>query len=702
MPAVIWRRGYRPQPRYLENGGVFHPPFVKFVRPADDDAPERDAVEEGGKQPLEMWMCCPTCYQPILDKESKPVTWEWLCKAWRECPNEITVGVDEVNVRGFVHYETKTQRCGAPLWQAYARNEVSGVDTGIGVRGQLRDRMRNNFMFAYDAVSVRGVDRDRFGEYVPSFAAQIKANGMRLLKRDGVLPPRRLELASYIKRSMPDFFDFLIMDEVHQYKSKTSVQGRLAGVLANVVPQRVALTGTLMAGYAEDLFRVLYHFGPKSLRADFGHKDVHRWNDVYGFVERRILFRDRSDSLISKTRGVRTQDRNLPGALPGVLRYVLPNSVFIQLKDVVADLPPFREFHVSVPMSDDVTDYAEFQKSQSDVYTEVLDRMLAERQRLIDMEEDYRGATQIVSLFAQISQVYPEVCMRPEGFKVEHPAGGGYLLDYPALRADKLYPKEEKLIELCDKERKAGRRVLVYVAHTQKYDVQERIAEVLKAEGFRVRIMRSKDVSPSQRVRWISDRVREGVEVLICFSGLVEVGVDLLDFPTIIWYEVDYQTARVRQASRRSWRIGQTEDVNVYYLTYAASKQTQALYLVSQKVRASLAIEGNVTRDGLAGVDDSDISGQSIARMLVESGLDNTGGFESKIRFASDGDVHEMAGELVVTDHDVWDLEAYETDGGITADVVDALTELELMDDASDDGVIDGVVLSVDDVSLAP
>ena len=148
---------------------------------------------------------------------------------------------------------------------------------------------------------------------------------------------------------------------------------------------------------------------------------------------------------------------------------------------------------------------------------------------------------------------------------------------------------------------------------------------------------------------------------------------------------MDYQTARVRQASRRSWRIGQDKPVNVYFLTYAESKQTQALHLVSEKVMASLAVEGNVTREGLAGVNQRDISGQSIARMLVESGLENKGGFEGKVRFASDSDVSNIAGELAVTDRDVWDLAAYETDEG-------------LMDESK---VIDGAVTSVDGVKVS-
>jgi hypothetical protein len=41
--------------------------------------------------------------------------------------------------------------------------------------------------------------------------------------------------------------------------------------------------------------------------------------------------------------------------------------------------------------------------------------------------------------------------------------------------------------------------------------------------------------------------------------------IDLLDFPTIIFYESGYSLHTLRQASRRSWRIGQRRPVRVKF-----------------------------------------------------------------------------------------------------------------------------------------
>ena len=54
----------------------------------------------------------------------------------------------------------------------------------------------------------------------------------------------------------------------------------------------------------------------------------------------------------------------------------------------------------------------------------------------------------------------------------------------------------------------------------------------------------------------------------------------------------------MRQASRRSWRIGQTEPVQVVFLAYRNTLQADALKLVAQKLQNSLAMEGELPADG--------------------------------------------------------------------------------------------------------
>ena len=128
----------------------------------------------------------------------------------------------------------------------------------------------------------------------------------------------------------------------------------------------------------------------------------------------------------------------------------------------------------------------------------------------------------------------------------------------------------------------------------------------------------------------------------------MQTGLDLIDFPTIIWGEVDYSIYVMRQASRRSWRIGQTRPVKVVYMSYRNTLQADALKLVAKKLQSSLAVEGELPEDGLAAFgDDGDDMMMALARKIV-SGEDEDETMEEV--FAQARDAESAAEELLVDD----------------------------------------------------
>ena len=124
--------------------------------------------------------------------------------------------------------------------------------------------------------------------------------------------------------------------------------------------------------------------------------------------------------------------------------------------------------------------------------------------------------------------------------------------------------------------------------------------------------------APERREAWVAQRVEEGVDVLVCHPRLVQTGLDLVAFQTICWYETDYSVYTMRQASRRSWRIGQREPVQVVFMAYWNTLQADALQLVAKKLQSSLAVEGELPEDGLAAYgDDGDDLMLALARKIV-------------------------------------------------------------------------------------
>src|SRR5258708_8814453 len=135
------------------------------------------------------------------------------------------------------------------------------------------------------------------------------------------------------------------------------------------------------------------------------------------------------------------------------------------------------------------------------------------------------------------------------------------------LPEDRLYSKERRMIEEMKKELAEGRRCQLFAVYTQKRDVTARLQQILEREGIRTAVLRA-SIDTSKREAWYARQLKEGVQVVISHPKLVETGLDLLDFPTIIFYESGYSLHTLRQSSRRSWRIGQRRPVRVLFMCY--------------------------------------------------------------------------------------------------------------------------------------
>ena len=106
----------------------------------------------------------------------------------------------------------------------------------------------------------------------------------------------------------------------------------------------------------------------------------------------------------------------------------------------------------------------------------------------------------------------------------------------------------------------------------------------------------------------------------------------------------------MRQASRRSWRIGQTRPVKVVFMSYRNTLQADALKLVAKKLQSSLAVEGELPEDGLAAYgDDGDDLMMALARRVV-SGDEDLDAETVEDAFARAREAEASAEELLVDD----------------------------------------------------
>ena len=416
----------------------------------------------------------------------------------------------------------------------------------------------------------------------------------------------------FIKRYLPDgYFDLLVVDEGHEYKNSGSAQGQAMGVLAAKARKTLLLTGTLMGGYADDLFYLLFRILSRRMIED-GYRPNARGSmapAAMSFMRDHGVLKDiytERDSQSHKTaRGKKLSVRTVkaPGFGPkGIHRFVLPFTVFLKLKDIGGNvLPAYQEEFVDIPM----------EAHQDAAYRQLASKLTAELRQALA-----RRDTTLLGVVLNVLLAWPDCCFRPE--VVKHPRTRDTLARVDAIfDEDQASPKEEALIELCRQEKALGRKVLAYTVYSGTRDTTSRLKRLLEQAGLKVAVLRA-SVDTARREDWILDQVDRGVDVLITNPELVKTGLDLLDFPTIVFLQTGYNVYTLQQAARRSWRIGQKQAVRVLFFGYAGSSQITCLQLMAKKIAVAQSTSGDVPESGLDALNqDGDSVEMALARQLV-------------------------------------------------------------------------------------
>src|SRR5581483_9255623 len=127
----------------------------------------------------------------------------------------------------------------------------------------------------------------------------------------------RMAPAEYIGRYMPEWWDYAIADEIHQLAGDTA-QGNALGVLTRVSRRFLGLTGTLLSGYADDLFNTLFRTDAKQMVEDgyqWGSGGRERFTHDFGVIETIERIRVEDNACSKKTKTTVTIKRR-PGASP--------------------------------------------------------------------------------------------------------------------------------------------------------------------------------------------------------------------------------------------------------------------------------------------------------------------------------------------------------------------------------------------------
>jgi Superfamily II DNA/RNA helicases, SNF2 family len=612
QPAVTSKKldgSIRPKYTCPDCGGFIAMPAEKKEGDADPESVDSMQLASTGEESVE-------------ESAFQFATYDWLEKSKRTCQHV---------------YDAKNRRietgCGSTLWQAQRLHQKTPEETLASALAKLPGIGKTTIMklMAHSSDDIQAMVRDLSnGDIHPAMGHLLKPSARKKVQAyldntgftvgDGNYAP-----VEYIKRQMHrGWFDAAIFDELHELKGDNTAQGVAFGILSGCCKKTIGLTGTLVDGYAASLHPLLFRSDPEALlKLGYSADDGARFQREMGVV-REIVTEIEEDGLKS-ARGKKIthrQTRNLPGLHPTVVTHMLlPNSLFLELPDIerslqemaaerghppIRLLPSYRETFVRCAMQLE-------QSFQVNQFCQTIIEVMKDQMRL-GGGKSLMGPVMSAALYAADGAFRDVVC-----WPKYHDRPIATLR--PVVAEGELLEKEIFMRDLVLREKANNRRVLIYTIYSDKLDLTKRYQDILLREGVDARVLKS-SVPTEIREDWVRDATDDGCEVLICNPNLVKTGLDLFAFTTILFMQTGYSTDTVLQASRRSWRIGQTEPVRIYFASYDQTPQMTAMALMAKKIRVSTQAKGNISDNGLSAAVEDEDDGSSTLMAIANQFLD--------------------------------------------------------------------------------
>lgn len=317
----------------------------------------------------------------------------------------------------------------------------------------------------------------------------------------------------------------MILDESHYIKDRKAKRTKSTLKLAKMIPYRIALTGTPFLNRPVELFTIANMLDPKS------------FDNWIHYVTRYCAGTPNSWG------GIDSKGHSNEAELNHLLRSTI--MLRRRKEDVLKDLPP--KTRMFIPLECNATPAYE-----------VLERKLISELRYLDV-----------------------VRQRKDNEKYIQESKTNVLTSITQARSEIFDLKKEQLIDFIVNTVENEPHIVVFIYHHNAYNyiVEELMKRKITVTGF----IGSDNIKARQNA--IDDFQAGKYQVFVTSTGAGAVGINLNIAKTLIFAELDWSLANTLQSEDRIHRIGQLNNVNIYFLIDYESIEGYVASLLEEKLK---------------------------------------------------------------------------------------------------------------------
>lgn len=389
----------------------------------------------------------------------------------------------------------------------------------------------------------------------------------------------KTSLVDYCKKKKI-IFDSLIWDEFHSERNISSGTGVTFGNILKMSKVKILLSGTMNNGNVSSIYPLFMRLIPRKMFKDgYSMNDMDKFIQKYGSLKAVKTIKDDEQRNTSRTIFRDSDYSEIAGINPIVFtKYLSDITITATMDDLGIDMVDYKEYPVAIDMENELNMN----------YNYFANNLKREIPFNFAMYENT-----IIRHYINNPFDWKEIKIKSKD--------SNKVVSIPNMNKSLLLNKEKKLIDLVQNKLKENKKCLVFTDFTgghSKYQngevLNNRLCRILKEQNIKTKTLKA-NIKPIERMDYINKY--PDTEVWITNPILVKEGLDLIEYPVIIFYNFDYEPLKIQQASRRAWRSIQTVNCETYYFYTKNTIEEKIMKSITLKKMEMNALEGKFNID---------------------------------------------------------------------------------------------------------